>query len=85
MKIVYTSNFKKHFKYWQQSNKKTAEKVLALIDAIKNDPFEGVGKPEALCYALSGYWSRRINKEHRLVYRIHDDELQLLSCRFHYK
>ncbi|MDR1982451.1 MAG: Txe/YoeB family addiction module toxin [Holosporaceae bacterium] len=84
MKTVYTSNFKKHFMYWQQHNRKTAERVLLLIKAVENAPFVGIGKPEPLSYTLSGCWSRRINKEHRLVYKIQNDELQLLSCRFHY-
>jgi toxin YoeB len=84
VKIVYTENFKKYFVYWQQNNIKMAEKVLSLIDAVKDDPFSGIGKPEPLAYTLSGCWSRRINKEHRLVYRIKNNELQLLSCRFHY-
>ncbi|MDR2723971.1 MAG: Txe/YoeB family addiction module toxin [Holosporaceae bacterium] len=84
MRTVYTSNFKEHFKYWQQNNKKIAEKVLNLIKAVEKDHFVGIGKPEPLAYDLSGCWSRRINREHRLVYRIFKDELQLLSCRFHY-
>ncbi|MDR0428224.1 MAG: Txe/YoeB family addiction module toxin [Dysgonamonadaceae bacterium] len=84
MKTVYTNNFKKHFVYWRQNNKKTAEKISELIKAVENDPFGGIGKPEPLAYTLSGCWSRRINREHRLVYRVQNGELQLLSCRFHY-
>jgi toxin YoeB len=69
--------------YWLRNNKKIAEKVLSLIKAIEDNPFGGIGKPEPLAYTLSGCWSRRINRGHRLIYRIKNDELQLLSCRFH--
>ncbi|MBU5274826.1 Txe/YoeB family addiction module toxin [Levilactobacillus brevis] len=58
--------------------------VNNLIKSIDRTPFEGLGKPEALRNDLSGYWSRRITQEHRLVYRIKDDEIQILSCRYHY-
>ncbi|MDR2268108.1 MAG: Txe/YoeB family addiction module toxin [Holosporaceae bacterium] len=82
--MVYTENFKKHFTHWLQNNRKIAEKILGLIKAIENDPLDGIGKPNPLAHALSGCWSRRINKEHRLVYRLKNDEVQLLVCHFHY-
>ena len=65
-------------------NKKCVEKSQKLLEAIAKDPFKGIGKPEPLKYQLSGCWSRRINKEHRLVYRVQNEELQLISCRYHH-
>lgn len=71
--------------YWhQQNDKATIRKINNLIKSIDRTPFEGLGKPEALRNDLSGYWSRRITQEHRLVYRIKDDEIQILSCQYHY-
>ncbi len=75
----------KDYMYWhQQIDKATIRKINNLIKSIDRTPFEGLGKPEALRNDLSGYWSRRITQEHRLVYRIKDDEIQILSCRYHY-
>lgn len=64
---------------------KLAVKIKELIINIMDTPFEGLGKPEALKFDLSGCWSRRINQQHRLVYRVIDNELQIISCRYHYK
>lgn len=73
----------KDYMYWhQQNDKATIRKINNLIKSIDRTPFEGLGKPEALRNDLSGYWSRRITQEHRLVYRIKDDEIQILSCRY---
>lgn len=73
------------YMYWhQQNDKATIRKINNLIKSIDRTPFEGLGKPEALRNDLSGYWSRRITQEHRLVYRIKDDEIQILSCQYHY-
>jgi toxin YoeB len=75
----------KDYMYWhQQNDKATIRKINNLIKSIDRTPFERLGKPEALRNDLSGYWSRRITQEHRLVYRIKDDEIQILSCRYHY-
>jgi toxin YoeB len=63
---------------------KLAKKVVALIQEVKRSPFEGRGKPEPLRHELSGCWSRRINKEHRLVYQVTEDEIRILACRYHY-
>ena len=68
----------------QQNDKATIRKINNLIKSIDRTPFEGLGKPEALRNDLSGYWLRRITQEHRLVYRIKDDEIQILSCLYHY-
>ena len=68
--------------YWQGRDKKTLKKINSLVAAIRRTPFEGIGKPEALKGDLSGYWSRRIDKTHRLVYSVGDNgEITVLSCR----
>lgn len=84
MKVVYTDQFYEQFCHWKKNNEKIVEKIRALIVSIQTNPFKGMGKPEPLCYALSGCWSRRINREHRLVYKVEYDTVTLLTCRFHY-
>jgi toxin YoeB len=70
--------------YWQQNDKKTVKRINLLIKDIKRQPFEGIGKPEPLKHNWSGYWSRRINGEHRLVYKIESKQVMIAQCRFHY-
>jgi len=70
--------------YWQSQDKKTLKRINALINEASRAPFEGTGKPEPLRGDLSGYWSRRIDDVNRLVYRATDNELVIVSCRFHY-
>lgn len=70
--------------YWQTQDKKTLRRINALIKDCQRSPFEGIGKPEPLKYNLSGYWSRRIDDTNRLVYRFDDDNLIIISCRYHY-
>ena len=70
--------------YWQTQDKKTLKRINQLIKDIDRNNYDGIGKPEPLKYALQGWWSRRIDEEHRLIYRIEKDEIQILSCRFHY-
>lgn len=71
--------------FWIAENRKLAERVLALVDACARDPFRGPGKPEPLKGNLKGCRSRRITAEHRLVYRVSDDRISILQCRFHYE
>ena len=71
--------------YWQQNDKKILKKINRLIKEIQRDPFEGIGDPEPLKYNWSGYWSRRITIEHRLVYKVTDDALLIAQCRYHYR
>lgn len=71
--------------YWQQSDKKILKKINRLIKEIQREPFEGIGEPEPLKYNWSGYWSRRITIEHRLVYKVTDDSLMIAQCRYHYR
>jgi toxin YoeB len=70
--------------YWQTNDKKIINKINDLIKDIKRNPFNGIGKPEALKFELVGKWSRRINNEHRLVYQIKDNELVIFQCKYHY-
>ncbi len=70
--------------YWQQADKKTLKRINSLIESIKRQPFEGIGNPEPLKHNWSGYWSRRINREHRLVYKILDESITIVQCRYHY-
>ncbi len=69
---------------WGKEDKKVFKKLLELIKDIQREPFSGIGKPEPLKYELQGYWSRRITNEHRLVYKIEEDLLIILSCKYHY-
>ena len=69
---------------WQQQDKAITRKINALIKECQRHPFEGTGKPEPLKGDLSGFWSRRITREHRLVYRVHNHTLQIAQCRYHY-
>lgn len=70
--------------YWQKTGKKLLERINTLIKEISRSPFAGIGKPEPLKNALSGYWSRRINDEHRIVYRIADGSAFIAQLRYHY-
>jgi toxin YoeB len=71
--------------YWQQHDKKILKKINKIIKEIQREPFEGIGEPEPLKYNWSGYWSRRITIEHRLVYKVSDDNLMIAQCRYHYR
>ena len=84
MKLIFAGEAWEDYLYWQKLDKKIVEKINKLIAEVKREPFEGVGKPEPLKHALSGYWSRRINAEHRIVYRIEGDSLLLAQLRYHY-
>ncbi|TBL74407.1 Txe/YoeB family addiction module toxin [Obesumbacterium proteus] len=70
--------------FWQENDKRFIKRINELIKEIERTPFTGIGKPEPLKHHLSGYWSRRINEEHRLIYRVEEDRMIILSCRYHY-
>ncbi len=70
--------------YWQQTDKKILKRINSLIENVMRQPFEGIGNPEPLKHDWSGYWSRRINREHRLVYKITDESIVVVQCRYHY-
>jgi toxin YoeB len=84
MKIVFSKNSWEDYISWQKEDKKILKKINELIKDILRTPYEGIGKPEPLKYDLTGLWSRRIDREHRLVYQIRGEELLIYSCRFHY-
>ena len=84
MKIVFSANAWDDYLYWQKADKKILKRTNELIKAIIREPFSGVGKPEPLKHGLAGYWSRRINDEHRIVYKIENDSLFIAQCRYHY-
>ena len=82
--IVFTAEAWDDYQYWLGQDKKTLRRVNELIKSAQRTPFDGIGKPEALKENLSGFWSRRIDQINRLVYAVSDDELSIISCRFHY-
>ncbi|MES2427006.1 MAG: Txe/YoeB family addiction module toxin [Bacteroidota bacterium] len=84
MKIVFLDQAWEDYLYWQNTDKALLKKINSLIKEIERTPFEGSGKPEPLRHNLAGYWSRRINLEHRLVYKIDNDTLIVFQCRYHY-
>ena len=84
MKLVFSENAWDDYQYWIKTDKKILKRVNTLIQDMQRSPFSGIGKPEPLKHGLSGYWSRRINDEHRIVYRIADDAIFIAQVRFHY-
>lgn len=84
MLLSWTDDAWDEYMYWQKHNKANMKRINALIKVIKRTPFEGIGKPEPLKYDLAGYWSRRIDQEHRLVYEITDTQVIIVQCRYHY-
>lgn len=84
MKIIFSEAAWEDYTYWQKTDKKMLNRTNELIKAIMRTPFEGIGKPEPLKHGLAGYWSRRINDEHRIVYKVHDGSLLIAQCRYHY-
>lgn len=84
MKLVFSEQGWEDYLYWQARDKKLLQRIDALIEECARTPFEGVGKPEPLRGDLRGWWSRRIDREHRLVYRVEDDAMHIAQCRYHY-
>lgn len=84
MILSWTADAWEDYEYWQKTSKDKVKQISKLIKAIKRDPFEGIGKPEPLKHDLAGYWSRRIDQEHRLVYEVQDDAIIIVQCRYHY-
>lgn len=84
MKLIFSENAWDDYLYWQKTEKKVLKRINQLISDIQRSPSEGIGKPEPLKHALSGYWSRRIDSEHRIVYRTDDDALFIAQLRYHY-
>ena len=84
MKLIFAEKAWEDYLYWLKVDKKILNRINLLIKDIKRDPFEGIGKPEPLKHALSGYWSRRINDEHRIVYKVHAESILIAQLRYHY-
>jgi len=84
MKITFSKNAWEDYLYWQKHNKKMLRKINNLIKDIQRNPFDGIGKPEALKYDLAGFWSRRIDQEHRLIFKYKEEQIFIYACKFHY-
>ncbi|BBC25976.1 Txe/YoeB family addiction module toxin [Pseudanabaena sp. ABRG5-3] len=84
MKLIFSERAWEDYLYWQKTDKKILNRINSLIKDIQRDPYSGIGKPEALKHGLSGYWSRRIDDEHRILYKVEDDALLLVQIRYHY-
>lgn len=84
MKISFVDESWEDYLYWQSVDKKMLKRINLLIKDITRTPFDGVGKPEPLKHQYAGLWSRRINSEHRLIYKVLDDEIWIVKCRYHY-
>ena len=84
MKYVFVDESWEDYLYWQNTDKKKLRKINELLKDIARNPFDGTGKPEPLKHKYSGFWSRRIDDEHRLIYKYEENEIQIAKCRFHY-
>lgn len=85
MKVVFSGQAWDDYLWWQQQDRKLLKRINQLIHDVARNGNVGIGKPEALKHGFQGYWSRRINDEHRLVYRVLDDEVRIAACRYHYE
>ena len=81
---VFHSEFREDLKYWVETDRRIALKILDLVEAVLKEPFTGLGKPEPLKHILSGAWSRRITQEHRMVYMVRENRVDFLQARYHY-
>ena len=84
MKLTFADTAWEDYLYWQATDKKQLKRTNNLIKDIQQTPFKGIGTPESLKFHLSGFWSRRIDKKHRLVYPVTDEAILIASCRYHY-
>ena len=84
-RLVWTAAAWGDYLYWQAQDRKTLKRVNALLQDALRTPFTGIGKPELLKENLSGFWSRRIDEKHRLVYAVEGEDLAIVACRYHYK
>lgn len=85
MKLIFSSIAWENYLYWQETDKKKLKRINLLISDIQRHPYEGIGKPEPLKHGLAGYWSRRIDDEHRIVYKHQDDSILIAQLRYHYQ
>ena len=84
MKLIFSENAWQDYLYWQKNDKKILKRINKLIKDIKKNKYEGIGKPEPLKHNISGYWSRRITNEHRLVYKLENNQVFIAQLRYHY-
>ncbi len=84
MKLIFSDHAWEDYIYWQNTDRKILRRINTMIRETMRNPFEGIGKPEPLKHALSGYWSRRITDEHRFVYKISEDSIHIAQLRYHY-
>lgn len=84
MKLVFAERAWDDYLFWQKNDRKMLERINRLIREVVRSPYEGTGRPEALKHELSGWWSRRITEEHRMVYCVEEDALQIAQLRYHY-
>jgi len=82
--VFFQNEFREDLRFWIDTNRRVALRVMDLIEAVVRDPFDGIGKPEPLKHIGANVWSRRITQEHRLVYLLRSDRLDFLQCRYHY-
>ena len=81
---IFQAELREDLRHWVETERRTALRIFALIEAIMRDPFDGIGKPEPLKYLGAGVWSRRITQEHRLVYVVSEDRIDFVQARYHY-
>ncbi|OFY54303.1 MAG: toxin YoeB [Bacteroidetes bacterium GWF2_49_14] len=85
MKYIFVGESWEDYLYWQSTDRKILKRINELLKDISRTPYTGIGKPEPLKYRYKGFWSRRINSEHRLIYKVVNDEIWIAKCRFHYE
>jgi len=84
LNLIFSDHAWDDYLYWQKADKKMVKRINLLIKDIQHSPFEGIGKPESLKHALAGYWSRRINDEHRMIYKTDSKSIYFAQLRYHY-
>jgi toxin YoeB len=84
MRYIFAEESWEDYLYWQKTDPKKVKRINELLKDISRNPFEGIGKPEPLRYKYSGFWSRRIDEEHRLIYQVRDQDILIAKCRYHY-
>jgi len=82
--LVFTELSWEDYLFWQKNDKQKLKRINELLKDIYRHPYDGIGNPEPLKFNYAGFWSRRIDEEHKLIYRVDDDEIQIAKCRFHY-
>ncbi len=83
-RVFFETDAQKQFDEWEKTDKKIFNRIVILLDAARQEPFKGIGKPEPLKHQLKGCWSRRINAEHRVVYKVTNEAIIVIACKYHY-